>query len=124
MKSSFNFSRFSSIVPGSLDYIAEYNSELYTFASSDKIEKFMRTPWKYSSLILPKKLPPPISPIPIKGLPISGYLEQSLASSLQAALVELGKARPKHPFREINQSACEFVALYLRGILFIEVLTN
>ena len=82
------------------------------------MEKFMQTPWKYSNLTLPKKLPPPISPIPIKGLPISGYLEQALASSLTTALFELGRARPKHPFKEINQSACEFMGLYLKGDFF------
>lgn len=75
----------------------------------------MSTPWKYSNLTLPKKLPPPIAPIPVNGLPISGYLEQSLASALTKSLVALGKARPKHPFKEIDQSACEFLGLYLKG---------
>ena len=73
-----------------------------------------RTPWRFVNLKLPKKLPPPHEPIPVVGLPVAGYLEQAVASPLTSGLTALGKFKPKFPFKSLNSSACEFLALYLK----------
>ena len=78
----------------------------------------MARPWMYSNLKLPTKLPPPVAPIPVNGLPITGYLEQCVSSTLTTALLEVGKFRPKHPYKSVDQSASEFLALYLKGTRF------
>jgi adenylate/nucleoside-diphosphate kinase len=70
------------------------------------------------NLELPKKLPPKVIPIPIGKLPLVGYLEQSVARSLNNALSAVGNMRPKYPFKNVTQSACEFVALYLKGNIY------
>jgi adenylate/nucleoside-diphosphate kinase len=76
----------------------------------------MATPWKYCNLQLPTKLPPPPAPIPVSGLPIAGYLEQTLANALSQAVLTVGQVRPKHPFRSLPQSASEYLGLYLKGL--------
>lgn len=95
--------------------MVEYDSNFYAFVNEEQLEKFMRTPWKYSNLTLPMKLPPPIAPIPISGLPVVGYLEQSLASALTKALVAVGTFKPTHPFKDPKQSASEYIGLYLKS---------
>ena len=54
-------------------------------------------------------------PIPIGSLPLIGYLEQSVARSLTEALNAVGKVRPKYPYKDLQKSASEFIALYLKG---------
>ena len=76
-----------------------------------------RTPWKFASLSLPTKLPPPVRPVAVSSLPIVGYLEQTVASVLNRALTAVGKQRPKHPNRSSEQSASEYLALYLKGTM-------
>ncbi len=44
-----------------------------------------------------------------------GYLEQSIASIVIEALVELGKSKPKHPKMTIMESAVYYVGLYLKS---------
>ncbi|KAI8824321.1 uncharacterized protein EV422DRAFT_519744 [Fimicolochytrium jonesii] len=106
---------FQSIVPGRQDFIAEYDNKLYSMESEQKREAFMRTPWKYASLVLPAKLPPRQTPIPVGNLPLVGYLEQTVATRITEALLAVGKVRPKHPFKSIDASAVEYLALYLKG---------
>ncbi|KAJ3412083.1 adenylate kinase [Chytridiales sp. JEL 0842] len=108
-------SGFESIVPGNTEFIAEYENKLYAFQCEDKLLQFMRTPWMYVNLQLPKKLPPKLMPINMSGLPLVGYLEQSVARSLTEALSVLGKVRPKYPYKDLKSSACEFLALYLKA---------
>ncbi|KAJ3312582.1 adenylate kinase [Boothiomyces sp. JEL0838] len=115
---------FNSIIPGSQEYVVEYDDNLYNMANLEKMEKFMRTPWEYANLKLPMKLPPPDAPLPITGLPIVGYLEQTIASSLTKALISVGNFKPKFPFKDVNCSANEFVALYLKGKSGIYVANN
>ncbi|KAL2914320.1 hypothetical protein HK105_206092 [Polyrhizophydium stewartii] len=106
---------FSSIVLGSDECIVEYAGRIYAMRDAAQMDKFMRTPWKYTDLVLPSKLPPPHAPIGIAGLPIIGYLEQTVASSLMDGLTALGNAKPKHPFKSLDVSACEFLALHLKA---------
>jgi adenylate/nucleoside-diphosphate kinase len=75
-----------------------------------------RAPWKYTNQVLPKKLPPCSNPITVQGLPIIGYLEQSVATSLVDALSSLGHVKPKYPFKSLKGSAIEYLALYLKCI--------
>ncbi|KAJ3218873.1 adenylate kinase [Dinochytrium kinnereticum] len=77
---------FGSMVTGRLDMIVEYEQKLYAMVSEEKLEKFMRTPWNYINLELPRKLPPKLAPIPVGTLPLIGYLEQSVARTLSEAL--------------------------------------
>ncbi len=79
------------------------------------LEKFMRAPWLYLNLTLPRKLPPPSAPIQVTNLPILGYLEQSVATSLTQALGALSKVKPKYPYKSLKASAAEYVGLYLKG---------
>ncbi|KAI8854450.1 hypothetical protein BC829DRAFT_439159 [Chytridium lagenaria] len=88
---------FGSMVTGRLDMIVEYEGKLFAMASEEKLDKFMRTPWNFTSLELPRKLPPKLAPIPVGTLPLIGYLEQSVARSLSEALGAVGRVRPKHP---------------------------
>jgi len=75
----------------------------------------MKTPWKYSNLELPIKLPPPINPMNVKGLPIIGYLEQQVADILNQSLLSLAKSRPKYPFLDPVRSAAKFLYMDLKG---------
>eukprot|EP00842_Homolaphlyctis_polyrhiza_P006388 jgi/Hompol1/6750/HPOL_001194-RA len=106
---------FSSIVLGTEECVVEYKEKLYAMQNQDQLEKFMRTPWDYMDLNLPRKLPPPQAPIPVQGLPIVGYLEQTTATSLSNALAALGQFKPKYPFKTLSDSACDFLALHLKA---------
>ncbi|KAJ1557287.1 adenylate kinase, partial [Nowakowskiella sp. JEL0078] len=105
---------FESIIPGKIEFLVEYNDELYIMESNNKLEKFMRTPEKYVNLTLPKKLPPKLCPIPVLSLPLVGFLEQTVSTTIQDALLTLGRYKPKHPYKSLESSACEFLALYLK----------
>ncbi len=63
---------------------------------------------------LPKKLPPPLAPINVPTLPIVGYLEQSVSTSLQEALGALGRFKPKYPYKSLPSSASVYLGLYLK----------
>lgn len=106
---------FASIIPGDLDYTILYDDKLYSMANEKQRDIFKKSPWKYVDLVLPAKLPPPISPIAVSGLPMIGYLEQTVAKTLTEALTSVGKFKPKHPFKNLNSSACEFLGLYLKA---------
>ncbi|KAI9209033.1 uncharacterized protein BJ171DRAFT_418965 [Polychytrium aggregatum] len=105
----------TSIIPGDHENIVEYDQKLYVMSTKDALEKFMRTPWKYINLKLPKKLPPRHAPIPVARLPLIGFLEQTVAAELIQALCAVGQAKPKHPYKNLTASACEYVALYLKA---------
>ncbi|KAJ1563072.1 hypothetical protein HK405_002891 [Cladochytrium tenue] len=104
-----------SVVSGSPDFIVEYESKLFAMETEEKREKFMRKPWLYAQAKLPKKLPPRVVPIPVSQLPLVGYLEKTVANCLTDALSAVGRQRPKHPFKDLRVSACEFIAIYLKA---------
>ena len=81
----------------------------------EKMNEF-RSPWNYTALVLPKKLPPVAAPISVPHLPIIGYLEQSVASKLTDALTSVGKYKPKYPFQSLDASASHYLGLYLKGM--------
>ncbi|EDV21496.1 uncharacterized protein TRIADDRAFT_30390 [Trichoplax adhaerens] len=107
--------RYESIIPGKTELLAEFDGKIYSFESEDKLEKFMRLPNKYHGLTLPKKLPPRLDPINVTGLPILGYLEQSLAEITVKSLTAVGSFKPKHPFLDAHQSAHIYMAYFLKA---------
>ncbi|KAJ3024107.1 adenylate kinase [Thoreauomyces humboldtii] len=106
---------FQSIVPGSHDYIAEYAGKLYAMESLKNLQSFMRTPWRFASLQLPHKLPPRPAPISVGTLPLVGYLEQTVATQVTEAMLAVGRAKPKFPYKNLEASAVEYLALYLKA---------
>ncbi|KAJ3052473.1 adenylate kinase [Rhizophlyctis rosea] len=107
--------RFESIVPGDENFVAEYEGKLYAMASEEKVETFMRTPDPYTNIRLPTKLPPKHAPLNIATLPLTGYLEQTVADALIAGLNAVGKAKPKYPYRSVAESACQYLGLWLKA---------
>ncbi|KAL5034512.1 hypothetical protein BDV3_004075 [Batrachochytrium dendrobatidis] len=112
---SLGKSGFSSILIGSNECVVEYIGKLYAMHSKVEMDKFMRKPWAYVDQILPSKLPPPIAPLPISGLPVIGYMEQTLSTALTSGLRDLGHFKPKFPYLSIEISACKYLALYLKA---------
>jgi adenylate kinase family enzyme/YHS domain-containing protein len=108
-------SGFESIVPGLHESIVEYENGIFAFRDEEQLQKFMSIPWKYAKQSLPTKLPPPNAPIPLAGLPVVGYLEQTIATSLTKGLLGVGKVKPKHPFKSIEASARLYLAYHLKG---------
>ncbi|XP_074006927.1 adenylate kinase 9 [Numenius arquata] len=107
--------RYEALVPGNIEYAAKYRDKLYIFESEEKLLKFMRSPEKYWNLKLPRKLPPIKEPILLTALPLAGYLEQGVATSLIKALHEVGCLKPKFPFLSVKKTALLFVACHLKG---------
>jgi adenylate/nucleoside-diphosphate kinase len=73
-----------------------------------------RTPWKYLNQKLPKKLPPKKIACDINALPLIGYLEQTVSNKLNEALSSVGKFKPKYPYKSLDASASEYMALHLK----------
>ncbi|XP_052637196.1 adenylate kinase 9-like isoform X1 [Harpia harpyja] len=107
--------RYEALVPGNIEYAAKYQDKLYIFESEEKLLKFMRLPEKYWNLKLPHKLPPIKEPILLTALPLAGYLEQGVATSLIKALNEVGCLKPKFPFLSVKKTALLFVACHLKA---------
>lgn len=82
----------------------------------EKLERFMKTPWKFVDQTLPKELPPIKVHVPLKNLPIVGYLEETLSDKITEGLQELSKFKPKYPFKTLSHSAELFFALYLKSM--------
>ncbi|KFQ95639.1 Adenylate kinase 9, partial [Nipponia nippon] len=106
--------RYEALVPGNIEYAAKYHNKVYIFESEEKLLKFMRLPEKYWNLKLPRKLPPIKEPKLLTALPLAGYLEQAIATSLIKALNEVGCLKPKFPFLSVKKTALLFVACHLK----------
>lgn len=74
-----------------------------------------RLPEKYYGLTLPHKLPPRKEPLLVNGLPMLGYMEQSVATALTKALTAVGCFKPKYPFVDAKRSALLYIAYHLKG---------
>ena len=108
--------RYESIEQGLADHAAEYKNKIYFMLNKDMLEKFMRKPELYANLKLPHKLPPVKNPTNVFNLPMTGYLEQTVAELLKKALNEVGNFKPKFPFLSPTRSALLYIAYYLKGI--------
>lgn len=74
-------------------------------------------PEKYWNLKLPHKLPPKKQPLSVTGLPMLGYMEQSVANAISKACTAAGNFKPKYPFLSATKSALVYVAFHLKGEL-------
>ncbi|KAI3381549.1 hypothetical protein SNEBB_008710 [Seison nebaliae] len=109
------FCKYDALVLGNNNFAAEYNNGFHCFASEIQREKFMKTPWKYINLLVPKKLPPTKVELCLKDLPTLGYLEQTVANAIGKALFRVGRLKPKHPFMSTTQSALYYLAYQLQA---------
>uniref|UniRef100_A0A8D2IZM5 Cilia- and flagella-associated protein 206 n=1 Tax=Varanus komodoensis TaxID=61221 RepID=A0A8D2IZM5_VARKO len=107
--------RYEALVPGNIEYAVLYRKKLYIFECEDKLQKFMRLPEKYWNQTLPHKLPPVKEPILLTALPLTGYLEQGVATALIKAMNEVGCLKPKFPFLSVKRTALLFIAYHLKG---------
>ncbi|XP_016073041.1 PREDICTED: adenylate kinase 9 [Miniopterus natalensis] len=107
--------RYEALVPGNINYALKYRDRIYICESSEKLEKFLRLPLKYWKQKLPYKLPPLKEPIHLTSLPLPGYLEQGVATSLIKAMNAAGCLKPKFPFLSIKKSALLYIAFHLKA---------
>ncbi|XP_077343259.1 adenylate kinase 9 isoform X2 [Lithobates pipiens] len=107
--------RYEAIVPGNIEYAAEYRDKIYIFEREEKLQKFMRFPEQYWNHTLPSKLPPKMEPIVLTSLPLTGYLEQGAATALIKALNDVGCLKPKYPFLSVKRSALLYIAYHLKA---------
>ena len=80
-----------------------------------------RLPEKYWDLKLPHKLPPKKEPLMVTSLPMLGYMEQTVATTITKALTAVGNFKPKYPFLTPSRSALVYVAYYLKGNIFCDI---
>ncbi|XP_049754514.1 adenylate kinase 9 isoform X2 [Elephas maximus indicus] len=107
--------RYEALIPGNINYALEYRDRIYICETEEKLQKFFRSPLKYWNQKLPNKLPPLKEPIFLTSLPLPGYLEQGVATSLIKAMNAAGCLKPKFPFLSIRRSALLFIALHLKA---------
>ncbi|XP_060046846.1 adenylate kinase 9 [Erinaceus europaeus] len=107
--------RYEALVPGDINYAVEYRDRIYICESEEKLQKFLRSPLNYWNQKLPHKLPPLKEPITLTSLPIPGYLEQGIATSLIKAMNAAGCLKPKFPFLSIKRSALLYIAFHLKA---------
>jgi len=107
--------RYEAIVPGSVDCAVDYMSRVYYMVDAEALNKFMKKPEVYSKLKLPHKLPPVARRLDVFSLPMTGFLEQTVAELVKKALNEVGEYKPKFPFLSPTRSSLLFVAYFLKG---------
>ncbi|XP_004372514.2 adenylate kinase 9 isoform X1 [Trichechus manatus latirostris] len=107
--------RYEALIPGNINCALEYRDRIYICETEEKLQKFFRSPLKYWNQKLPYKLPPLKEPIFLTSLPLPGYLEQGIATSLIKAMNAAGCVKPKFPFLSVKRSALLFIALHLKA---------
>jgi len=107
--------RYEAIVPGESVFVVEYKKKLFSLSSEHTLMKFMRSPKKYASLTLPNKLPPKREPVLLSALPMLGYMEQTVCTSVIKALTAVGCMKPKYPYLSPKQSATLYLAYHLKA---------
>ncbi|XP_032877861.1 adenylate kinase 9 [Amblyraja radiata] len=107
--------RYEALIPGRIDFAAEYRGKIYLFQDEKHLDQFMRLPETYWDLKLPNKLPPMKEPIPLSSLPMLGYMEQGAALSIIKALTAVGRLKPKYPFLSMTRSAILYISYHLKA---------
>uniref|UniRef100_A0A8C5RVE0 Cilia- and flagella-associated protein 206 n=1 Tax=Laticauda laticaudata TaxID=8630 RepID=A0A8C5RVE0_LATLA len=107
--------RYEALLPGNIEYAVHYRKKLYIFENEEKLQRFMRKPEKYWNLTLPHKLPPLKEPIVLTALPLTGYLEQGVATALIKAMNAVGCLKPKFPYLSVKRTALLFIAYHLKA---------
>ena len=95
--------------------IAVYEGKHYRMLDAERLGMFMRRPHEYTSLKLPVKLPFDKAPAKVETLPLIGYLEETVVASMQEALVDVGRLKPRYPCSGNKESALIYLSLYLRA---------
>ena len=107
---------FGELIPGKIEFIAKYCSNIYAMISEEYLEKFLTAPWKYAQLVLPADIPPAANNAShYSALPLRSYIEETLSMTLNQALIHLADLKPKLPHETLKSSSMIFVALYLKG---------
>ncbi|XP_051881405.1 LOW QUALITY PROTEIN: adenylate kinase 9 [Pristis pectinata] len=107
--------RYEALIPGHIDYAAEYRNKIYFLQDEKRLNRFMRRPEKYWDLKLPSKLPPMKDPVALTSLPMLGYMEQGAAVSIIKALTAVGCLKPKYPFLSVKKSALLYISYHLKA---------
>lgn len=95
--------------------VVAFEGEHYRLLDDAKLNLFMRRPHEYTQLKLPVKLPFDKAPVKVETLPLIGYLEETVVDSMQSALVDVGRRRPRFPCTGNKESALVYLSLYLRA---------
>jgi len=106
---------------GSPDLMVTYGNRAYTFCSSQCKQAFSRQPSLYAGYMMrvsgPERSltssPRPLDQDYIDGLPVPGYLEQTVASHVSSALVELSAIKPVYPGLTPKVSAMVYLGLHI-----------
>ena len=112
-------SQAATLVQGRDKYTVEYDGMAYRLATEAAMQKFLCSPTTYGEAIAPPhatalnhgKLPA----VGLKSLPAVGYLEQSVADAVTAALTKVGVMKPKYPLLDSARSGLIALALELRA---------
>lgn len=107
--------RYEAIIQGSIDFAVEYKGKVFYMTSNEMREKFMKKPEIYGNLKLPHKLPPVTKKMDVFSLPMTGFLEQTVAELVKKSLNEVGNYKPKFPFLSPTRSSLLYVAYYLKA---------
>merc|ERR1711871_1635343 len=105
------------VVPGMRAKCVEYDGKIYSMADESSLVKFMQVPWVYSKAALPAYKPAKEAPIPTNSLPDWGFLDQSVAASLTAAMTSLSSYKHYlcYPGMTVRESALKFLAIHLKA---------
>ncbi|KAL8186359.1 UNVERIFIED_CONTAM: hypothetical protein K2H54_069233, partial [Gekko kuhli] len=90
-------------------------AEMQGYCPVTYLEGKQRLPEKYWKQTLPHKLPPKKEPVLLTALPLTGYLEQGVATALIKAMNEVGCLKPKFPFLSVKKTALLFIAYHLKA---------
>lgn len=104
--------------PGLRSFAVVYSKRLYVFCSANCQREFVQKPFLYSQYIMHVNGPEyPFKSISEKlvvdNLPLMGYLEQTVAIPVSAALVELSAMKPIYPGLSPEITAMVFFALHI-----------
>ncbi|KAK2964903.1 putative adenylate/nucleoside-diphosphate kinase [Blattamonas nauphoetae] len=102
------------LVRGRPEFGVKYKDQLFLLSTALAMDKFLKQPWKYENVPLPKKLPPAENPIKLSDLSHHGFLEQTLGRELVNALTRVVADRPLLPFHTPVESALLQIALDLK----------
>ncbi|XP_060872308.1 adenylate kinase 9-like [Metopolophium dirhodum] len=106
---------------GRPDLMVTYGNRAYTFCSSQCKQAFSQQPSLYAGYTMrvsgPERSlstsPRPLDQDYIDSLPVPGYLEQTVASHVSSALVELSAIKPVYPGLTPNVSAMVYLGLHI-----------
>jgi hypothetical protein len=92
------------------------DDKIYSVVSEAAAKKFMQIPWVYSKARLPAYKPAKVAPIPTNALPDWGFMDQSVANAITAAMTDLSKYKPYlcYPGMNIKESALKYLAISLK----------